>query len=164
MHTIPFTKLYRVRMKTSAAILGFLIAMCISPRASAAVECESLASLKLPHTQITRAQTVPAGKFSGTPSGLLAPGAPANRPYSLLPAFCRVAATLTPSSDSESHAQPTSAPTDWIMQAPSDPTGAVAPSNSTSAQSCASHVRQGILRHVRLLAEGSPPGCREGAR
>src|SRR5438552_2459686 len=88
-------------MKTSAAILGFLIAMCISPRASAAVECESLASLKLPHTQITRAQTVPAGKFSGTPSGLLAPGAPANRPYSLLPAFCRVAATLTPSSDSE---------------------------------------------------------------
>ena len=55
----------------------------------------------LPHTTITRAQLVPAGQFAGTPAGLLAPGAQAFRPYSLLPSFCRVTATLTPTTDSE---------------------------------------------------------------
>jgi feruloyl esterase len=51
--------------------------------------------------QVTRAQLVPAGQFTGTSGGILALGAPAFRPYSALPAFCRVAATLRPSSDSD---------------------------------------------------------------
>ena len=67
----------------------------------AAASCESLASLTLPHVEITRAQLVPAGKFAGTPAGILAPGDRSLAPYNALPEFCRVAATLTPSSDSD---------------------------------------------------------------
>jgi hypothetical protein len=63
--------------------------------------CEDLARLVLPHATVTRAQTVPAGQFTGTPAGILAPGAPSFRPYNTLPAFCRIAATLIPSSDSD---------------------------------------------------------------
>jgi feruloyl esterase len=81
-----------------AALLAVLIG---HEPITAAESCESLASLKLPQTEITRAQAVPAGQFAATPAGVLAPGAPSFRPYSALPAFCRVAATLTPSSDSD---------------------------------------------------------------
>jgi len=61
-----------------------------------AATCESLASLSLPATTITMAQTVPAGGFS-LPGG----NAQANAAYQNLPAFCRVAATLKPSGDSD---------------------------------------------------------------
>jgi feruloyl esterase len=86
-----------------AASLGavLLVAPPHSDDATVAASCESLASLALPHARITRAQTVPAGMFTGTPAGILAPGAPSFRPYNALPEFCRVAATLAPSSDSE---------------------------------------------------------------
>ena len=60
-----------------------------------AVTCADLASLHPPNTAITLAQTVEAGAF--TPPG---PGERANV-FKALPAFCRVAATLTPSSDSD---------------------------------------------------------------
>jgi feruloyl esterase len=56
--------------------------------------CENLASLSLPNARITMAQVVPAGAFS--PPGGSRAGA-----YQNAPAFCRVAATLTPSSDSD---------------------------------------------------------------
>ena len=68
---------------------------------NAADPCEDLAARVLPPTVVTRAQTVPAGQFAATPSGLVAPGAPSFKPYNALPAFCRIAATLTPSADSE---------------------------------------------------------------
>jgi feruloyl esterase len=67
---------------------------------SAASSCESLASLALPHTTVTLAEVVPAG-------GFVQPGARGGRgggqgdAASALPAFCRVAATLKPSSDSD---------------------------------------------------------------
>jgi feruloyl esterase len=57
-----------------------------------AATCESLASLALPNTTITLAQSVPAGDF--TPPG-------ARVAYKNLPAFCRIAATLKPTSDSD---------------------------------------------------------------
>ncbi len=57
--------------------------------------CESLSSLALPNTSITLAQVVPAGAFTLPGTG------PAMPLLSQLPTFCRVAATLTPSSDSE---------------------------------------------------------------
>jgi len=56
---------------------------------AAAATCESLLSLKLPETTITAAQSI-----SGTYS------APNGEVFTHLPAFCRVAATLTPTSDS----------------------------------------------------------------
>jgi feruloyl esterase len=59
---------------------------------AAAASCESLGMLKLPNTTITTATSVPAGPFQ-------APGTPAPPPV-MLPAHCRVAAVLMPSSDS----------------------------------------------------------------
>lgn len=58
--------------------------------------CEDLASLTLPNTTVTLAQPVAAGEFSA-PGGR--GGAPVS--YKDLPAFCRVAATLRPTSDSD---------------------------------------------------------------
>jgi feruloyl esterase len=62
----------------------------------AAASCESLASLKLADTTITTAESVAAGAFT-PPGGRGGRGAA----QSDLPAFCRVAATLKPSSDSD---------------------------------------------------------------
>jgi feruloyl esterase len=59
-----------------------------------AATCDSLASLSLPDTRITSAQVVAAGAFT-LPNG----GRGAS--YKALPEFCRVTATLTPSSDSD---------------------------------------------------------------
>ncbi len=62
-----------------------------------AAGCESVKNLKLPNTAITLAETVAPGAFT-QPNGR---GGKGPNPYANLPAFCRVAATLTPSSDSE---------------------------------------------------------------
>src|SRR5438046_796314 len=59
-----------------------------------AAPCNAVKTLALPNTTITLAQPVAAGGF--TPQG--GRGADA---FKALPAFCRVAATLTPTSDSE---------------------------------------------------------------
>ncbi len=62
--------------------------------------CESLAKLSLPQTKVLAAETVPAGTFkSPTP---LPPWLPnAEKLFKSLPAFCRVVAQVTPSSDSD---------------------------------------------------------------
>ena len=62
-----------------------------------AASCESLAALTVPNATITLAATVAPGAFT-PPVGGRGRGP---TPYTDLPAFCRVAATLTPSSDSE---------------------------------------------------------------
>ena len=63
--------------------------------------CESVAALTLPNTTVTSAQTVGAGAFTPPAAGRgRGNGLPAN-PYARLPAFCRVAATSRPSSDSD---------------------------------------------------------------
>ncbi len=64
-----------------------------------AATCESLASLALPNATITMAQPVAAGEF--VPPGRRGGGPPPAVAYKDLPAFCRVAATLKPSSDSD---------------------------------------------------------------
>ena len=56
----------------------------------AAATCASLGSLALPDTTVTAAQLVPAGTYT----------APDGEVFTNLPAFCRIAATLTPTSDS----------------------------------------------------------------
>ena len=60
-----------------------------------AASCASLTSLQLPDTTITLAQSVAAGGYASE--------VPANQaaPYTELPAFCRVAATLAPTADSD---------------------------------------------------------------
>jgi feruloyl esterase len=66
---------------------------------TAAQSCESLASLRLPNTIITLARSVPAGAFKPE-KPLTLPGRPAPA-YDQLPAFCRVAATIKPTRDSD---------------------------------------------------------------
>src|SRR5687767_3868904 len=83
------------------AILLFL-GMLVGELTATAQSCESLTSLRLPDTSIRSAQVVGAGGFR-IPADWLAlqPPAVQARRYNDLPAFCRVAATLKPSSDSD---------------------------------------------------------------
>jgi feruloyl esterase len=67
--------------------------------AAGGVSCESLRTLALPDTTITRAEPVAAGGFS-LPEGAVRPGQMAPD-FSRLPGYCRVAATLAPSKDSD---------------------------------------------------------------
>src|SRR5258705_6500697 len=103
-------------------------AIFYAPSAMAAT-CDSLAVLPLQNAHITSAQAVAAGAFTvpaapapaaaaagrdgaaaaggGARGGARGPARGGGRggnqpnPYAMLPAFCRVAATLTPSSDSD---------------------------------------------------------------
>ena len=65
------------------------------------ISCGSLASLALPNVTITAAEAVEAGGFVPPmpPGRSLSAGQ--TQQYASLPAFCRVAATLTPSDDSD---------------------------------------------------------------
>ena len=57
---------------------------------AAAASCKKLANAFVPNGSITAAQSIPAGNYT----------APSGNVYPNMPAFCRVAATLTPTSDS----------------------------------------------------------------
>lgn len=87
------------------ALVAAAFVTCVAwpPPAVEAASCESLSSLKLPDTTITLAMHVAPGGFTPPPGSPSLPGPPA--PYANLPAFCRVAATLTPSSDSDIHVE-----------------------------------------------------------
>ncbi len=77
-------------------LLTVCVTLWVSSEAPAAAgSCESLSALKLPDTTITMAQSVAAGAFSPPTGG------GGGQAYSTLPAFCRVAATITPTSDSD---------------------------------------------------------------
>ena len=78
----------------SAAVLFVLV---FNTLPASAASCEGLSALKLPDTTITLAQTVAAGAFAPAGGGGRGGGAA----FSDLPAFCRVAVTLKPTSDSD---------------------------------------------------------------
>ena len=84
-------------MTRIAPLFGALVIAALVPSRTleAAASCASLSALALPHTTITLAQAVEAGPF--TPPGAADEGGRARA----LPAFCRIAATLTPTPDSE---------------------------------------------------------------
>src|SRR5690349_1220221 len=69
---------------------------------AAGSSCESLLALKLESATVTLAEVVPAGGFRAPGNG--ANGQNAAR-FAELPSFCRVAATLKPSSDSDIKAE-----------------------------------------------------------
>jgi len=73
-----------------------IVAILVAAPAAFAAGCESLAALSLPSTTITTAAAVSAGAFT-LPN--LNAGQQAG--FRQLPAFCRVAATIRPTSDSE---------------------------------------------------------------
>src|SRR5262245_536593 len=85
-----------MRMVTGGLCAVLMASMMYGHALTAPASCESLASLARPNTSTTLAQMVPAGGF--TLPGMAPPAA---QQFSRLPAFCRVAATLTPSSDSD---------------------------------------------------------------
>jgi feruloyl esterase len=97
--------------------VGF-VALCAALPAPAAAQqsCENLTSLKLPDTTITLVQSVSAGDFTPVadfgpgPATALPGSGPAGRggrsggagtAYKNLPAFCRVAAEIKPTADSD---------------------------------------------------------------
>src|SRR5580704_2388914 len=70
-----------------------IVLMALAASASLlAATCERLASLSLPHTTITTAEARQPGAFTAPAGG---------RPLSNLPAFCRVAGSIKPTSDSD---------------------------------------------------------------
>ena len=84
------------RMLLRAAFCAVFAALPCAPACaatSAPASCESLAALKLGHTEITSATTVPAGPF--TVQGFMGPSSVD------LPAFCRVVSVIRPTSDSD---------------------------------------------------------------
>ena len=85
------------RILTGGLCALMLAAVANTDVAAAGAACEALSSLKLPDTTITLAHAVEAGTFAPPASG----SAQAGRLTATLPAFCRVAATLKPSADSD---------------------------------------------------------------
>ena len=81
-------------------IVGGLVACalaCLAMPVSAVIvagSCGDLATLALPHAAITLTASVPAGAFTPDAQG-------ESGDFTALPAFCRVAATLKPTSDSD---------------------------------------------------------------
>ena len=102
--TTPFVpvrrKIMLYRIARSMAIIAISYVIFTIPALGAS--CESIASLALPDGKITSAAIVAAGAF--TPpggGGILAGGPGGTSVYKSVPAFCRVTATLTPTSDSD---------------------------------------------------------------
>src|SRR5690242_10523439 len=75
--------------------LGFLIMLFIPQQPARGSSCEELAKIALPHTKITSAQVVGAGKF--LPPG----GAAGGAQFPGLLAFCRVTAVSKPTEQSD---------------------------------------------------------------
>jgi hypothetical protein len=97
-------------MKLLGVISAAMLMAMPSSRVSAAATCESLSSLSLPETTFTMAQTVAPGAFAlpqdfvGAKTCWFQPCPSPNGTGELfksLPTFCRVAATLKPTGDSE---------------------------------------------------------------
>ena len=95
-------------------VLATVVALAVASAAPAAVSalagappettaCAGLASLALADATVTIAQTVEAGAFTPPADGRgpAGGGRASAGPFATLPAFCRVAATLKPTSDSD---------------------------------------------------------------
>ena len=74
--------------------------MVFATCAMAATTCEDLSKLSLPQTAVTMATPVAPGTFA-PPAAFSLSLQPGDVAYQNLPAFCRVAATIRPTSDSE---------------------------------------------------------------
>ena len=99
-------------MLVSDSLARLAVALCgAASLMFAQTPCEKLKSLSLPDTTVTAVETVPAGPYQGPPPIGRGPGPGADGPQAarrgpaapplMLPAYCRVAATLKPSADSD---------------------------------------------------------------
>ncbi len=87
-----------IRIISTAVISLLFLAL---PVAAAPATCDSLASLTLPDGKITSASLVEAGQFTPPAGGLMMGGPGGLAVFKNAPAFCRVTATLTPTTDSD---------------------------------------------------------------
>jgi Tannase and feruloyl esterase len=92
-------RIRRVLFVAHILLFVLLLSVPASNQATPSQRCENLTTAKFPNTTITLAKPVTGGEFTPpTPAGGNAP------PFSAiqdLPAFCRVAATLKPTTDSD---------------------------------------------------------------
>ena len=89
-------------LKNAVIWISTVVIGCLVAAVPATASCENLASLKLTDGTITSASVVAAGAFTPPGAGgILAGGPGGTAVFNTAPAFCRVAATLTPSADSE---------------------------------------------------------------
>ena len=109
---------------------------------SQARKCESLTALSLPHTTITLAESVSSGTF--TPPDITA-GGPPGRALTNLPPFCRVNATLKPTSDSDIKIEV------WLP-ASSDGAGGQSPGWNGKLQSVGNGAWAGVIPYPALGA------------
>jgi feruloyl esterase len=91
-------------------IAGVCFAACL---ASAQNPCDKLKSLSLPDTAITAVEHVPEGPFRAPNTFSGAPAAKPQQPGMSLPAYCRVALLLTPTSDSRIESEIWLPATNW---------------------------------------------------
>ncbi|MEP7305801.1 MAG: tannase/feruloyl esterase family alpha/beta hydrolase [Acidobacteriota bacterium] len=94
-----------IRATLIGAVCAGFVGLAVAPRpivAAGGTLCESMSALSLPNTTITSAQTVAAGGFA-PPAAPGRAGGPdrGGQAFANLPSFCRVSATLKPSSDSD---------------------------------------------------------------
>jgi feruloyl esterase len=85
-------------MKQLTVAFAVCAAALLCPTSASAASCADLAKVTLPNVTITIAELVPAGAFKAPGPNAAAAGQAA---FSRLPQFCRVAATLPPTSDSD---------------------------------------------------------------
>ena len=90
----------RTAIVLTAPLLTSLLGIGATPAAAA---CASLAGLTLPDTTITAVQSFMGGTFNAPDGGV----------YPSLPAFCRVAAKLTPTPDSDINIEVWMPPSAW---------------------------------------------------
>jgi len=84
-------------------MIADIAVLLFSAALAAPTPCGNLKSISVPNTTITMAESVPAGTFTPPPGPAAPEGQRGGAPPAVLtvPAFCRVAAILRPSSDSE---------------------------------------------------------------
>src|SRR5690349_19726882 len=80
-----------MRVPAVCSLIALSLIMAAAPLVARAADCANLSGTKLPDTTLTTAQAVPAGRFMP----------PYGRPLDKLPAFCRLAGVIRPTSDSE---------------------------------------------------------------
>jgi feruloyl esterase len=127
---------------------------------SAPSACETLGKLALPDASITLAQSVPAGEFTPPEGFRPGPGDPSATALTAalkeLPAFCRIAATLKPTSDSDIKVEIWMPEANWNRKYEATGNGGWAGSISYSAMTEA--VRHGYAASSTDTGHSSPGG------
>ena len=134
-----------------------LIAVLLIPSVVSAASCESLASTALPHATITAAEIVAAGAFR-----LTAPPPGGRGPqFGNAPSFCRVAATLKPTSDSDIKIEVWLPTSGWNGKF--QPSGNGCFGGAINYGAMANHIRTGSATAGTNGGHDSDAGCAAGA-